>query len=173
MRDNYSKTIIGQRVQLVPYRPKFVPRYHEWMQDPYLLEMTASEPLSLEGEYEMQRSWRDDPRKCTFIVLCAPNWYREQSGTGASETSSCSTDGEAEELKRMVGDVNLFLNDMDGDLHVAELEVMVGEARYRRCGFGIEAVKLMMHYGAQHLNIKRFYVKIGSSNTPSLQLFRR
>jgi hypothetical protein len=29
-------------------------RYHEWMKSPELLETTASEPLSLEEEYDMQ-----------------------------------------------------------------------------------------------------------------------
>lgn len=62
MRENANITLIGSKVQLVPYREKFVDEYHTWMQDPYILEMTASEPLSLEEEYEMQKSWQDDPK---------------------------------------------------------------------------------------------------------------
>jgi len=64
-----SASMVQGMAVLVPYRPQHVPRYHEWMRDPALLEATASEPLSLEEEYEMQSSWKDDDRKCTFIVL--------------------------------------------------------------------------------------------------------
>jgi hypothetical protein len=36
----------GEHAMLVPYRGKHVPRYHEWLQDPALLQATALEPLS-------------------------------------------------------------------------------------------------------------------------------
>ena len=59
---------------LVPYRPQHVVPYHTWMSPQNdggidLLQATASEPLSLEEEYEMQQSWYLDDSKCTFIIL--------------------------------------------------------------------------------------------------------
>ena len=39
------------------------------MQDTELLEATSSEPLSYEEEIRMQQEWRDDEKKCTFIIL--------------------------------------------------------------------------------------------------------
>lgn len=35
-------------------------RYHGWMKSPELQQLTASEPLTLEQEYLMQKSWRQD-----------------------------------------------------------------------------------------------------------------
>lgn len=61
MRENWFTQIIGDHASLVPYQKKFVEKYHLLMSDPYILEMTASEPLSIEEEYEMQQTWLQDP----------------------------------------------------------------------------------------------------------------
>ncbi|RHZ80233.1 hypothetical protein Glove_138g57 [Diversispora epigaea] len=60
---NENLVLIGEKVILVPYRPEHVPKYHEWMKSPFLQEMTASKPLTIEQEYEMQRSWHLDENK--------------------------------------------------------------------------------------------------------------
>lgn len=153
MMSNADIQIVGDKVILVPYKEKHVQKYHEWMQDPLLREATASEPLSIDEEYAMQKSWMEDEDKCTFIIL----------------DQSCDPD--TSEESRMVGDVNLFFNDPEDDL-AAEIEVMVAEKRCRRKGLGLEAVLLMMAYAHSRLRTHKFTAKIGYNNHASLMLFR-
>ena len=59
----------GEKVILVPYMEGHVPKYHEWMQDPALLQATGSEPLTLDQEYQMQLSWSQDPNSSLSLSL--------------------------------------------------------------------------------------------------------
>jgi len=45
-----------------------VVRYHTWMEDVNLRHLTASEPLSLEEEYEMQLSWLNDENSMLHLM---------------------------------------------------------------------------------------------------------
>ena len=118
MRLNYETCIVGDNCVLVPYRPEHVPKYHKWMLDPYLLEMTGSEPLSLPEEVAMQQAWREDDEKCTFIVLA-----KDQCDFGDFDPDKDCGDGKTYDdpefclrnLHAMVGDVNLFFSDEEED----------------------------------------------------------
>ncbi|KAL6137018.1 hypothetical protein ACLB2K_062313 [Fragaria x ananassa] len=61
MKGKESVSLEGKKVILVPYMKEHVPKYHEWMQDPALLQATGSEPLTLDQEYQMQLTWTQDP----------------------------------------------------------------------------------------------------------------
>jgi RimJ/RimL family protein N-acetyltransferase len=188
MKLNYETCLVGSSIILVPYRQEHVKKYHEWMLDPVLLEATASEPLSLEEEYENQESWREDPAKCTFIVLAKEACL--DNDVLAAENEEFVRNN----VNAMAGDVNLFLSDeeeeIDDDGNVqekepfpgtedivprrqAEVDIMIVETAYRRNGLGKEAVCLMMMYGATRLDITRFFCKINEDNTASLTLFRK
>ncbi|XP_065708817.1 alpha/beta-tubulin-N-acetyltransferase 9 isoform X4 [Patagioenas fasciata] len=156
MKINQNTVLQGQRVTLVPYTSAHVPRYHEWMQSEELQRLTASEPLSLEQEYEMQRSWRDDADKCTFIVLDTARWAGQERAD-----EDC-----------MVGDVNLFLTDAE-DPTLGEIEIMIAEPSYRGRGFGKEATLMMMSYGVRNLGITKFEAKIGQENETSICMFKK
>ncbi|KAL4173837.1 hypothetical protein KRP22_005784 [Phytophthora ramorum] len=162
MKANAGVVITGQQVTLVPYETQHVAKYHNWMKDPWLQEMTASEPLSIEEELEMQKSWREDAEKCTFIVL--------EKSEGDGKPGASYVDESA--VDRMAGDVNLFFNDYD-DPKACEMEIMIAEEKYRRKGFAEEAVKLMMAYATSKLHVTRFVCKIIETNGASLQLFEK
>jgi len=87
----------------------------------------------------------------------------------------------------MVGDVNLFLSEEDGEdeehdpsetsdrqsFIQAELDIMIAEEEYQKRGLGREASCLMMLYGAKTLGIRRFFCKINEDNQSSRALFRK
>ncbi|XP_053731686.1 N-acetyltransferase 9 [Synchiropus splendidus] len=156
MKINENTLLEGHQVLLVPYNAEHVPRYHEWMKSPELQQLTASEPLTLEQEYDMQKSWREDDDKCTFIILDKQRW----------------TDPGVDKEQCMIGDVNIFLTD-PADTSLAELEVMVAESSFRGKGIGKEVTQMMMHYGVAKLGIKKFEVKIGLDNKASIALFKK
>lgn len=94
--------------------------------------------------------------ECTFILLDKAN--------PSSLPPSFSTSS-------MVGDVNLFFNDQDNDLSIAEIEIMIAEPRARGKGMGKEGVGMMMRYAVDKLGVKRFYCKISEDNLTSLRMF--
>ncbi|XP_077482287.1 alpha/beta-tubulin-N-acetyltransferase 9 [Stigmatopora argus] len=156
MKINENTLLEGAKVVLVPYNKEHVPRYHEWMKSEELQQLTASEPLTLEQEYDMQRSWREDADKCTFIILDKRRWL--ESG--------------AEEEQCMIGDVNIFLTDPT-EPTLAELEIMIAEPNYRAKGIGKEVTQIMMHYGFTKLGISKFQAKIGLDNVISIAMFEK
>ncbi|GJJ14277.1 hypothetical protein Clacol_008541 [Clathrus columnatus] len=177
---NSKTAIIGARIVLVPYRPEH--KYHQWMLSSELRELTASEPLNLEEEYTMQKSWQLDNDKLTFILLARPDRY---SGTIPTN----------DDIKTypMIGDVNLFFKgtrnhnnnngddeDDDADSFQVETEIMIAEPSYRRKGLASEALSLLFAYATSPSGPKElcllpqdFIVRIGESNTASLNLFEK
>jgi len=144
---------------MVPYMEAHVPKYHEWMQHPALLQATASEPLTLQQEFQMQLTWTQDPNKQTFIVLDREMVVGE------------FIHGDPH-VEAMVGDVNLYMNNFD-DPNMAEIEIMIAEPKSRGKGLGKESVLLMMAFAVESLGIHIFRAKIGESNGASLTLFRK
>ncbi|EXJ79041.1 hypothetical protein A1O3_08542 [Capronia epimyces CBS 606.96] len=194
MRINEHTAVSSAKVLLVPYSAHHVPKYHEWMKDPDIQEATASEPLTLDEEYAMQRSWRVDPDKLTFIIC----------RSGGSQTTA--RDGRRD-LDSMVGDVNLFISTTEDDAQnhqivIGELEIMIAERTEQRKGYGRAALLTFLSYIIRHesslltefhagqpaaaaaaaptstptptLDLTRFThfaVKIGGSNHRSIALF--
>lgn len=144
----------------------------------------------------MQRSWRTDPDKLTFIA-CLPI---DASATEPKQPCIISQDSDVPD--RMLGDINLFLTPADEDPEgcIGELELMIAPVEARRRGYGRAALLTFLMYMQKHLdeiikeysagleqeseeadgdreNCKRkmrllqLRVKIGSKNEKSINLF--
>ncbi|KAI3396455.1 hypothetical protein diail_12175 [Diaporthe ilicicola] len=179
------------RVLFVPYDRHHVLRYHDWMSDPEIQEATASEPLTMEEEYENQQSWRESHDKLTFI-LCKPAAINGAPG-------SCVQAGEVDSPDKMIGDINFFLYPWDDEPEgneagtssahpsycVGEIDIMIASENDRGKGLGKAAVSTFMHYiwsnraailreyqSAAQLKLRFLMAKIKATNTHSIALFK-
>ncbi|KAI0364896.1 acyl-CoA N-acyltransferase [Pilatotrama ljubarskyi] len=137
-----------------------------------LRELTASEPLTLEEEYEMQRKWQTDEDKLTFILL---------SGELFDAKGDARVTPESLTSLPMIGDVNLFLKGCpeDEDFEV-EVEIMIAEPAFRRRGIAYTALQLMLSYATDPSSPPplpvpkdRLVARIGDKNEPSIRLFEK
>ncbi|KAI9437203.1 acyl-CoA N-acyltransferase [Lactarius indigo] len=169
MKVNAHTAIVGETVVLVPYRAEHVETYHAWMQSTELRDLTASEELTLEEEYAMQRSWQEDEDKLTFIVLARPL----ERGVPDDDTESQLTNDDIRALP-MIGDVNLFFKHQRDDPEFeVECEVMIAEPAYRGQRRAHAALALLLSYARDTLSIRTesFVARIGASNARSIALF--
>ncbi|KAK4192995.1 GNAT domain-containing protein [Podospora australis] len=185
MKLNEHAAVSTTSALLVPYDHHHVLTYHAWMQDPAIQEATASEPLTLEEEYENQESWRLSHDKLTFII-CQPPL-----------SSSVVSSGEADTPERMIGDVNLFLYPHEEEdeeptaqpkFCVGEVDIMIADPAQRGKGLGRAVVGAFLAYIEKHEQeimeeyasdkdispapgLKMLMAKISEGNTKSIALF--
>ncbi|ORY00010.1 GNAT domain-containing protein, partial [Clohesyomyces aquaticus] len=154
--------ILTPKVLLVPYCAHHVPTYHKWMQDEDLQKATASEPLTLEQEHEMQQSWRNDADKLTFIA-CTSIPGQTSTKPGSKYVERELKAGECDPEASMIGDVNLFLYADDGDevdetvngatienkepqAILGEVEIMIARKNLQNQGLGKEILLSFLWY---------------------------
>ncbi|BGP36818.1 hypothetical protein JCM10449v2_000720 [Rhodotorula kratochvilovae] len=189
MRLNEVTALVNDRLVLRPYRRWHVPRYSEWMADDAIREATASERLSLDEEYEMQKSWRFDADKLTFIVhLRSPSAPSPSTSRADFLAAHSSADS-------MIGDVNLFLHDASPPsspsstspssapapaptpTRRAELEIMLPPSPLLppRSGLALLTLQTFLSYSSRALSLppRAFFARIGFDNVPSAGLFHK
>lgn len=164
------------------------------MEDEELQKATASDRLTLEEEYAMQKSWREDADKLTFIVCTAP-----ADTASLSKTNIQLKAGQQDSPDAMIGDINLFLyvneeDDEEEDLSkpqsvLGEIEIMIARDTHQGKGLGRTVLQTFIWYILSSANeiVKEYHsshghgkpsselrflrVKIDAGNARSIKLF--
>jgi RimJ/RimL family protein N-acetyltransferase len=156
--------------------------------------------LSLQEEFENQRSWREDSEKLTFIV-CLNDVYTGRLGSvtshldGNGDCDDAIIAGTDDNPTSMIGDINIFLHDSSSGSSTegvkyltGELNLMIARQHFRGQGIGQEVLMSFVSYLLEDLNdilrefkrddIKECHLmslqaKIDHKNATSLRLFER
>ena len=130
---------------MIPYRREFVPQYHSFMQDPLLLKLTGSEPMTLEEELNAQKDWIESDSKLTWLIVDPSQ-------------------------KILIGDLNFFFSlqqnyaetDSVSDSFIqAEINIMICNSQFRRKGIARQALFAGIQYCLEYV------VPFFSMNPPS------
>ncbi|KAF3937643.1 hypothetical protein ABW19_dt0209732 [Dactylella cylindrospora] len=165
-----------------------------------LREATASERLSLPEEYAMQKSWREDFDKLTFILSLPSPRILSYQGSDSLSGGLAVVERSDDAPHLLVGDINLFLSDDDEDDEeasepsevtrkgiIGEVELMIARIDYQGQGFGKIAIAIFIIYILRQKQeiisqdkafkdqryLKHLRVKIGKENERSLGLFQK
>jgi len=144
----YFEKISGERVFLSPINPDDYELATKWLNDPEVATWLGSHRtmLSLPAE----RAWMEENAKKTdnyqFAIVLR--------------------DGQ-----RYIGGCNLGLLDLTH--RRATLGIFIGEADDRSCGYGAEALQLLVDYGFRWLGLQNIDLGVWANNTRAIRCYEK
>ncbi len=130
-------------------------------------------PIEVSDEF-LLRKWLNDPVVRQGLDHLPPtNAAREQDWieSQATNTGEYHVGIVARAGDRLIGTVSLV--DIDAISRSAELRIMIGDVDYHSRGFGTEAVKLIVRYGFEELNLNRISLGVFANNPKAIRCYQK
>jgi RimJ/RimL family protein N-acetyltransferase len=142
----YFKKIQGERIYLSPINPEDVEKYTKWMNDPLVTK-------NLHGHSK-------------YVSLLTEKEYLEKAAKGNYSYAIV-----LEENDELIGNISLMSVRMVNG--TAELGIMIGEEDMRGKGYGTEAIKLLMEYAFDTLNLRNIMLRVVDRNVGGLKSYEK
>lgn len=117
--------------------------------------------------------WFSDPEVREFLVINRPistaeeeKWFERKLEEEGSEIFAIeTTDG------THIGNIELFSVD-ERNRH-AELGVVIGEKAYWGQGYGSDAIRTLLRFGFEEMNLHRIYLRVYEDNTRGIRAYEK
>jgi RimJ/RimL family protein N-acetyltransferase len=142
--------ITGKRIRLRAIIKDDLPAFVDWLNDPEVNRHVAIYyPLSLDRE---------------------EIWYADIM-THPVEEQPLAIEMRAGDSWKLIGDIS-FLNFLQHE-RCAEIGVFIGEKSAWSKGYGTEAMRLMVNYGFDNLNLNRIYLRVFETNPRAIRCYEK
>lgn len=142
----YFKKLVGDRIYLSPRNTQDVEKFTEWMNDFYVTDYTgrSGNVMSFEGEKK----------------------YLEENSNPEATFSIITLDED-----KLIG--NVSLENIDHLHRKAVLGIFIGDKEFLSKGYGTEAIRLILDYGFNYMNLHSIKLDVMSFNERALKCYKK
>ena len=142
----YFKKLLGDRIYLSPRSIEDVEKFTEWMNDFEVTDYTgrSGQVMSIEGE-----------RK-----------YLQENSNPEATFSIVTIDED-----KLIGTVGL--ESIDYMNRTGMLGIFIGDKKYLSKGYGTEAIRLLLDYGFNYMNLHNIKLNVMSFNERALKCYKK
>lgn len=142
----YYKKLVGERIYLSPRNIEDYEKFVEWLND---FEVTdyigaSGKLMSIQGEKEYLE--KNNNPESTFSIITL-------------------------EEDKLIGTVSL--EKMDKINRTATLGIFIGDKDYRNCGYGTEAIKMILEFGFNYMNLNNINLDLVDFNERALKCYNK
>jgi RimJ/RimL family protein N-acetyltransferase len=139
--------IKGQKVTLRAISKADIPIFVRWLNDPEVTQYLGGSMMPMSTESEER-------------------WFERQMAEGEGWPLTIETaDGVT------IGNISLM--HLDKRNHHAELGIVIGEKKYWSQGYGTDAIRTLLHYAFQELNLHRVFLRVYSYNPRAIRCYEK
>ena len=142
----YFKKLIGERIYLSPRNTEEVEKFTEWLNDFQVTDYTGRSAYITTLEGEKKYFEENNEKNYNFFIVTLDN-------------------------DKLIGTVGL--ENYDAINRTATLGIFIGDKQYRSQGYGTEAIKLILDYGFNYLNLNNINLDLISSNDRALKCYQK
>ena len=142
----YFKKLVGDRIYLSPRNTEDLEKFTEWMNDFQITDYTGRSGMLVTLDSEKKYLEENSAPQATFVIVTL-------------------------DKNEMIGTVGL---ERINDIHrTATLGIFIGNKEYWNNSYGTEAIRLILDYGFNYMNLHSVKLELMSFNERALKCYKK